>query len=216
MRTRSLYLLSPVLALALGLACGGGSHSAAPTPAPAPAQPATGLVYTDPTGTGWRLVKDASSTPTKIVLNLVGPAGLKTRGVGFNLQAPAGVKFAAFGNGLPIQDAGVYQLTAVGSTDPSEPLAITGGVKKGNLLSVGIYQKDRDQPAQDSGVTLCRIALQFDAAAALSTGTALSLSIPKAKAIPEDIGAVTDDTWTLDKKMRMTDLSIAVGTLTAH
>ena len=33
---------------------------------------------------------------------------------------------------------------------------------------------------------------------------------------PEDIGAVTDDTWTLDKKMRMTDLSIAVGTLTAH
>lgn len=216
MRTRSLSLLSPALALALGLACGGGSHSAAPAPAPAPAPPATGLAYTDPAGTGWRLIKDASSTTTKIVLNLVGPAGLKTRGVGFNLQAPAGVKFAAFSNGLPIQDAGVYLLTMAGSTDPSEPLAITGGVKKGNLLSVGIYQKDRDQPSQDSGATLCQIALQFDAAAALSTGTTLSLSIPKAKAIPEDIGAVTDDTWTLDKKMRMTDISIAVGTLTAH
>lgn len=216
MRIRSLSLL-PALAFALGLslACGGGSHSA-PAPAPAPAQPAQGLVYTDPAGTGWRLVKDASTTTTKLVLNLVGPAGLKTRGVGFNLQAPAGVKFAAFSGGLPIKDGGVYQLTMAGSTDPSEPLALTGGVKKGNLLSVGIYQKDRDQAAQDSGATLCQIALQFDAAAALSTGAPLALSIPKAKVVPEDIGAVTDDAWTLDKKMRMTDITIAVGTLTAH
>jgi len=215
MRIRTLSLLSPALALLLGLACGGGSHSAAPAPAPAP-NPAQGLSYTNPTGSGWRLVKDPSSTATRIVLNLVGPAGLKTRGVGFNLQAPAGVTFAAFSDGLPIHDTGVYQLQALGSTDPSEPLAITGGVKKWNLLSVGIYQKDRDQPAQDSGAALCQIALQFDAAAGLKVGTALTLSIPKAKAIPEDIGAITDDLWTLDKKMRMTDLSIAVGTLTAN
>jgi len=215
MRIRTLSLLSPALALLLGLACGGGSHSAAPAPAPAP-NPAQGLSYTNPTGTGWRLVKDPSSTATKIVLNLVGPAGLKTRGVGFNLQAPAGVTFAAFSDGLPIHDTGVYQLQTLGSTDPSEPLAITGGVKKGNLLSVGIYQKDRDQPAQDSGVALCQIALQFDAAAGLKAGTSLTLSIPKAKAIPEDIGAITDDLWTLDQKMRMANLSIAVGTLTAN
>ncbi len=215
MRIRTLSLLSPALALLLGLACGGGSHSAPPPAAPAP-NPAQGLTYTNPTGTGWRLVKDPSSTNTKVVLNLVGPAGLKTRGVGFNLQAPAGVTFAAFSDGLPIHDTGVYQLQTLGSTDPSEPLAIVGGVKKGNLLSVGIYQKDRDQPAQDSGVALCQIALQFDAAAGLKAGTALTLSIPKAKAIPEDIGAITDDLWTLDKKMRMTDLSIAVGTLTAN
>jgi hypothetical protein len=139
-----------------------------------------------------------------------------TRGVGFNLQGPAGVTFATFSNGLPIHDAGVYQLQALGSTDPSEPLAITGGVKKGNLLSVGIYQKDRDQAAQDSGTTLCQIALQLDAAARPSAGTTLALAIPKAKVIPADIGTVTDDLWTLDKKMRMTDISIAVGTLTAH
>jgi hypothetical protein len=139
-----------------------------------------------------------------------------TRGVGFNLQGPAGVKFATFSNGLPINDAGVYQLRALGSTDPSEPLAITGGVKKGNLLSVGIFQKDRDLAAQDSGTTLCQIALQFDASANLATKTALPLAILKAKVIPEDIGAVTDDTWTLDKKMRMADIAIAVGTLTAN
>ena len=215
MRIRTLSLLAPALILLLGLACGGGSHTVAPAPVPAPAL-AQSLVYTDPTGTGWRLVKDSSSTATKIVLNLVGPAGLKTRGVGFNLQAPAGVKFTAFSNGLPISDAGIYQLTTLGSTDPSEPLAMTGGVKKGNILSVGIYQKDRDQVAQDSGTTLCQIALQFDATANLSTGTQLGLSVLKARVIPEDIGQVTDDTWTLSKKMVMPNISIAVGTLTAH
>ncbi len=215
MRIHSLSLLSPALALLLGLACGGGSHSAPPPAAPAPA-PAQSLVYTNPTGTGWRLVKDPSSTATQLVLNLVGPAGLMTRGVGFNLQGPAGVKFVTFSNGLPINDAGIYQLQALGSTDPSEPLAITGGVQKGNLLSVGIFQKDRDQAAQDSGTTLCQIALQLDAAAKPSAGTTLALTIPKAKVIPADIGAVTDDLWTLDKKMRMTDITIAVGTLTAH
>ncbi len=215
MRIRTLSLFAPTLALLLGLACGGGSHTAAPAPAPTPAL-AQSLVYTDPVGTGWRLVKDSSSTATKIVLNLVGPSGLKTRGVGFNLKAPAGVRFAAFSNGLPISDAGVYQLSTLGSTDPSEPLAMTGGVKKGNILSVGIYQKDRDQPAQDSGSNLCQIALQFDASASLTTGTPLGLSVLKAKVIPEDIGLVTDDTWTLSRKMVMPDIAIAVGTLTAH
>ena len=215
MRIRNLSQLRASTALLLGLACGGGSSSAPPAAAPAPA-PARSLAYNDPTGVGWRLVKDPSSTSTRIVLNLVGPSGLKTRGVGLNLQAPLTVKFGAFGNGLPINDAGVYQLTTAGSTDPSEPLAITGGVKKGNLLSVGIYQKDRDQSAKDSGATLCQIAILFDPAAQLTVGTSLPLSVPKAKAIPEDIGAVTDDQWTLDKKMRMADISIAVGTLTAN
>ena len=213
MRIRNLSLLLASATLLLGLACGGGSNSAPPAAAPAPAQ---ALTYRDPTSTGWRLVKDTSSTSTRLVLNLVGPSGLKTRGVGLNLQAPLTVKFGAFGNGLPINDAGVYQLTATGSTDPSEPLAITGGVKKGNLLSVGIYQKDRDQSAKDSGATLCQIAILFDPAAQLAVGTSLPLSVPKAKAVPEDIGAVTDDQWTLDKKMRMADISIAVGTLTAN
>lgn len=215
MNSRTLSLLLSGLGLALSLACGGSGKTDAPAPPPAPVA-ATTLAYQNPTGTGWRLVKDTSSTGTRLVLNLVGPAGFKTRGVGFNLQAPATVTFGAFSNGLPINDAGVYRLTMAGSTDPSEPLALTGGVKKGNLLSVGIFQKDRDQPAQDSGATLCQVAILFDPAGALTTGSTVPLSIPKAKIIPEDIGAVTDDLWTLDQKMRMADISIAVGTLTAN
>ncbi|HJW31957.1 MAG TPA: hypothetical protein VJ505_01195 [Holophagaceae bacterium] len=213
MRLRTLIPVASGFLLLSGLACGGGSKSASATSV-APA--ATGLAYTNPTSTGWRFVKDGSSTSTRLVLNLVGPAGLMTRGVGFNLQAPEGVKFEAFANGLPIQDTGVYQLQAVGSADPTEPVAMTGGVKRGNLLSVGIYQKDRGQGAKDSGAALCQIALSLDATAHLSSGAALTLSVPKAKAIPEDIGAITDDQQTLDRKMRMTDLTIALGTLTAN
>jgi hypothetical protein len=139
-----------------------------------------------------------------------------TRGVGFNLQAPAGLKFVSFNNGLPINDLGVYQLSTSGVTDPTEPLAIAGGVKKGNVLSVGIYQKDRDQAPQDSGAPLCQIALRLDPAGSVPLYSNLPLNLQKAKVIPEDIGQVTDDQWTLDKKMRMADITIAVGTLTAN
>lgn len=213
MRRNHLSLSLPALLLGTLLACGGGSTH--PAQAPATTTPATGLAYTDPAGTGWRLVKDASSTPTRLVLNLVGPSGTLTRGVGFNLQGPASVKFGAFGNGLPIQDTGVYELLSA-VNDPNEPVALMGGVKKGNLLSVGIYQKDLARSAKDSGHPLCQIALEFDSAAELSTGDSLPLSIPKAKVIPEDIGTPSDDAWTLDRKMRMADISISIGTLSAR
>jgi len=211
MRLRTLSLACAGLLLPLALACSGSSSS---SEAAAPS-PAKSLAYGDPSSTGWRLVKDASSTRTRIVLDLVGPAGLKTRGVGFNLQAAAKVKFGTFANGLPIADTGVYQLLSA-AADPNEPIALAGGVKAGNLLSVGIYQKDRAQPAQDSGSPLCQIAIELDPARGLVSGDKLALQVVKAKAIPEDIGAVTDDLWTLNQKTRMTDITIATGTLSAN
>jgi hypothetical protein len=212
MRIRSLSLLLTGLVLVLSLACGGGSHSAPATATPA----ATGLAYTDPSGSGWRLQKDASSTSTRLVLNLVGPVGLKTRGVGFNLQAPATVKFGAFANGLAINDAGVYQLLSAAQADPNEPVALVGGVKSGNLLTAGIFQKDRAHAAQDSGATLCQISFVFDATAGLHAGDKLPLLITKAKVIPEDIGTIADDLFTLDKKMKMADINVAIGSLSAQ
>ena len=212
MRLRALSLAFAGLLLPLALACSGGSSSSSSA---APAAPAKGLAYSDPSGTGWRLVKDASSTSTRIVLDLVGPSGTKTRGVGFNLQAAAKVKFGTFANGLPINDTGVYQLLSA-AADPNEPIALIGGVKPGNLLSAGIYQKDRAQPAQDSGAPLCQIAVVLDPARGIQAGDALQLQVVKAKAIPEDIGTVTDDLWTLNQKTRMTDITIATGTLSAN
>ena len=213
MRRTTVPCLISILFLGLALACGGGSSQ--PAASPAPATPATGMAYTDPTASGWRLVKDTSSTTTHLVLNLVGPAGFKTRGVGFNLQGPSSIKFGAFDNGLPIRDTGVYELLSA-ANDPNEPVALIGGVKKGNLLSVGIYQKDLAHGAKDSGSPLCQIALEFNASAGLATGDVLPLAVPKAKVIPEDIGSPSDAAWTLDQKMRMADIQIAVGTLSAR
>jgi hypothetical protein len=213
MRQKTVSLLLPALLLGLTLACGGGSSEPAATQPPA--SPATGLAYTDPTGSGWRLIKDPSSTTTRLVLNLVGPTGFKTRGIGFNLQAPPSIRIGAFDGGLPIRDTGVYELLSA-ANDPNEPVALVGGVKKGNLLSVGIYQKDLAHGAKDSGVPLCQIALEFNATAGLSAGDPMPLVIPKAKVIPEDIGSPNDDAWTLDRKMRMADIQIAVGSLSAR
>jgi len=211
MRIQNLSLILSALLLSLPIACGGGS-----TPAPQSVTAASGLVYSDPAiTTGWRLVKDDSSTPSRLILNLVGPTGTKTRGVGFNLQAPPTVQFGAFPNGLAINDTGVYQLLGAGSTDTSEPIALISGLKSGNLLTVGIYQKDRNQAAQDSSSALCQIAILFDSTKGLSIGDKLPLQITKAKVIPEDIGLVTDEPWILDRKMKMADISIALGALSA-
>jgi hypothetical protein len=198
-----------LLAIAFAL-CACGSQQPPPPKGPAPA---VGLDYQDPLASGWRLVRDPESTVQRLVLDLVGPAGLKTRGAGFNLVVQ-NAKFGGFDNGLPIGDTGVYQLRRKGSIDPNEPVALAGAVK-GNLLTVGIWQKDRDQGAQDSGAALCKIAIVFDQNALLVSGTTIPLRIVKAKAIPEDIGKVTDPTWLLAREQKLADIEIAVGTLTA-
>jgi len=230
MRKLSLPILG--LLLGLALACGGGST---PAPVSTPPTPAQGLVYTDPTGTGWRLVKDASSTPTRIVLNLVGPAGLKTRGAGFNLQAPSSVHFGAFtkvgvpvnNTGWPINDTGVYELRNTAPVDPwthlpvppdpQDPILLAGGVKKDNLLTVGIFQKDRRATAKESGVALCQIAIEFDPAAQHYANDEIPLSIVKSKYMAEDIGAFSGTpTVEMVEKGHLVDMTIAVGALHAN
>jgi len=217
-------LLLPLSSLLLGIAmaCGGGSGGSRSA---APAAPATSLAYTDPSGTGWRLVKDATSTPTRIVLNLVGPSGLMTRGAGFNLVAAAGVHFGTFPSAnpvpdlgvtdFPIRDTGVYELKNTTATgDPLEPVLLAGGVKAGNLLTVGIFQKDRRATAKDSGVPLCQIALELDPAVHLSAGSPLSLTVVKAKYIAEDIGAFSvTPTAEMVAKAKPVNFTIAVGQL---
>jgi hypothetical protein len=229
---RNLTTLCSGLLVALTLACGGGSGPKA-QPGVTPAAPAKGLTYVDPVSTGWRLVKDASSTSTRIVLNLVGPAGLKSRGAGFNLQAPAGVRFGKFvttdrvTNGLPIKDMGVYFLLNSDPRDPwtgepiprdpLEPKLLAGGVKKGNLLTVAIFQKDRREGPKESGTPLCQIALEFDAAGNLSVGDPLPLTLTKAGHIAEDIGAFSvQPTREMEEKGHLVTMPVALGALSAQ
>ena len=215
-----LSVLLVTLVAGLTLACGGGSGSR--TPAQVPAQR---LVYTDPTGSGWRLVQDAASTRTRLLLDLVGPSGTLSRGAGFNLQASSGVHFGTFASsGDPIHDTGVDALLSKYPPYDLEPKLLAGGVKPGNILTVGIFQKDRRMSAKDSGTALCQIALELDPAVSVASGSNLTLSVLKARIIPGDIGGSSAfPKWASDaeyydaqSKAHAVPISISVGTLAAE
>lgn len=218
-RTRLALSLS-ILGLLGG--CGGASSSA-----PAAAKAAS-LAYTDPTGTGWRLMKDSTSTPTRLVLNLVGPAGEKGRGVGLNLRAGTMVTFAKFPGGGYINDLGVFKLTnkagamnIYGELATRDVTALVGGLKEGGrVLSVGAFQKDRRWPAQALDRPLFQIAIDLDATQAMgqAAGVEIPLTFLRARSIPEYIGDNPEDpnadrsTWAYD--YRIDEVQVAVGKLT--
>ena len=215
-------LVCSVALLGLLGACGGGSTAPQTT-----ATTSSGLDYTNPTGTGWRLMKDATSTPTRLILNLVGPAGAQGRGVGFNLRADKLVKFGRFANGSYIKDLGVFQLTnKIGAITIYGELAtkdvgtLVGGVKEGGrVLTVGAFQKDRRWPAQALDQALFQVAIDLDPtlAGAQSPGTAIPLTFLRARSIPAYIGDNPEDpngdpsTWYYDYKID--EVQVAVGTL---
>ena len=214
--------LIPALGLLLLTACGG----AGTTPGVQTAKASVGLVYTSPTGLGWNLVKNAASSDTHLILDIVGPAGTKGRGVGFNLQSDGNINFAKLGTAGYILDTGVFKLQSTFANYAVEPVLLGGGVKNGGtLLTVGIFQKDRFQPAQPLGQPVAQIAIDFDAArtAALAPGTVLPLTITKAKAIPEFIGTLPADVTSVNSDWSsvvqsfpasLVPVQITVGTLT--
>ena len=215
MRLRLLPCACSGLALSLFLACSGSSDSTPAAPVATPPAAAVGLAYANPAAGGWTLVKDASSTATRLVLNLVGPPGLLTRGVGFNIQAPAGLKFDTFADGLPIHDTKVFNLQSA-APGQADPVALAGGLLPGNILTVGIFQKGQDQPAVDAGAALCQIALKLDTTAGITAGQKLTLTVPKARIIPQDLGKPTDSMFVLSRKLKLQDITVNLGVPTAN
>jgi hypothetical protein len=204
------------VATALALAFAGCGRSGPPAARP---QKAAELRYVDPLSGGWRLERDAASTATRLVLNLVGPAGLLSRGAALNLQLPAGLRASRFDDtGMPARDGGVYELRRVASpsSDPNEPVLLLGGAKDGNLLTAGVFQKDRQATAKDSGATLLQLAVQLDAAAPPDAGP-LDLPVVKARYLPDDLGAYSaNPTPEMRAKAALVPMDVAVGKLSAR
>ena len=229
--TNTKLLLSLVFTATLA-ACGGGDSTPPATPPAPPAAPKaapTSLSYTDPTSSGWRLVKDASSTPTRLVLDLVGPAGTQTRGVGFNLRRGAGLAFGKFANGGYAFDTGVFQLKGTNSnwesfagTDADPVLFASAPLKSGDVLSTGIFQKDRTNVPKDSTAPLVQVAVtladftKVDFAGVNASADAYGLHVTKARIVPADIGGM-NFTLTTDviKKAKMLDITVDAGAITA-
>ncbi len=212
---RFLSLIAPA-ALVLLVACGGGSDPAAPAPSPA-----ASLAYTDPVATShdWKLVKDASSTGSFLVLNLVGPSdGSTYRGVGFTLKLdPTKLKAGKFkdATGNPLgyyKDGGIF-LDKNNAHNDMPPSLQAGGYLNGNLM-VGIYQKtdealwgtDRGAIAKNCSGTVLQVALELDPSLKAMPGE-VPLTITKAKLIQ---GLLADAMW----DRRMVPVTIKVGTLT--
>jgi hypothetical protein len=218
--------LSPLLLVAVLAACGGGSTSGS---APPPTVTPTSMNYVDPASTGWRLVKDASSTPTRLVLDLVGPDGTQTRGVGFNLKRGMGLAFGKFDNGGYAHDTGVFELKGTNSnfesyagTDADPVLFVSAPLKSGDVLSTGIFQKDRTNVPKDSTAPLVQVVVTLANFNATNVATVNASSDPyglhvvKARIVPSDIGGanfqLTTDTL---KKAKMQDITVDTGTVTA-
>lgn len=209
---KRILLLAPVAAVLL-VGCGGGHTDT-------PAAPASSLQYTNPAGSpgGWKLVKDASSTSTHLVLDLVGPSdGTKYRGVGFTLQAdPALVTFGrlqdADGNAVYGKDLGVLQDRTL-KGDPMTPDLQVSAVNGGRLMA-GIFQKNDEHSysadasfwttAKDCSTAVYQIAIDLDPSLKAMPGP-VPLSVLKVRVLPEDIGTIA--------KRRVLGATLEVGNL---
>jgi hypothetical protein len=223
MPNRFLALALTAFAALAGAGCGSSSPGTSNPPPTSSGQ----LVYSDPpaSSTGWRLVKNSTSTPTRLVLDLVGP-GDKSRGVGFNLKADPRVRFLPLDDGMPVHDTGVFELRSVlPDTDVpaalGEPVYFAGGVMPGNVLTVGIFQKDRHLAAKSTNVPVLSIALDISKGG--SAGP-VALQVVKARSMPEDVGGAVDGPFdpqailptAVLAKSQLQPIEIAVGNLQVH
>jgi hypothetical protein len=138
--------------------------------------PVAGTVsYVDPTGTGWRLVRNASqSSGNTLVLDLVGPAGQSGRGADLTLALnPATADWSTVDGSEYVANLG-YDLGAA-------PHLLKSGVK-GSTLSVGVYQKGA--PAHGYTGALLSVALTVKTTAQTPAGTLVPLNVLKAHALP--------------------------------
>ena len=161
------------------------------------------------------------------MLDLVGPAGTSTRGVGFNLKRGMGLAFGKFDNGGYAHDTGVFQLKGTNpnfesyaGTDADPVLFASAPLKSGDVLSTGIFQKDRTNGAKDSAAPLVQVVVtladftKVDPAAVAAATDPYGLHVIKARIVPADIGGFTLTTEVL-KKARMVDITVDTGTITA-
>ena len=162
---------------------------------------ATALAYTDPTTGAYRLKKNAGlSTPTHLVLDLIGPSAGTASGISITLGADTStvtwVDVPAGGTTATLLQNGTQ--FGLGTGTP-----ILKGRALGDTLQVTLAQKAPTAPASLNG-TLLRIALDLKPGLGLAKGTAITLTADNTRC------------QVLDGAGTISSLSVAVGTLVAQ
>ncbi len=198
---KKLLTASSLLAVAGLVACGGGGGGSSPAPTPT----ATALTYTDPTSGTYLLKKDAASSGSHLVLDLVGPTAGTASGVTLTLNA----------------DTSKVAWTNVASTDPANTLVQNGAqfslgtgtpillarTYGSTTLMATVAQKGLTvTPASLNGVLL-KVALDLKPNLGLAQGTTISLSADGTKSL------VLDGT---KGSAPIGPITVSVGTLTAQ
>jgi len=185
----TLKLLSG-MSLVLALACGGGG-SEKNTPEPPP--PASALAYQNPTTSGFRLVKNASSNDTRLVLDLLGPSGTSARGVALFVSVDGAKAAWVHPTGAPGNCVAPGNVFPLGASPQMLASKVQGGV-----LQVGIFQKGGTAKVLGSAPILS-LALDFKGAPkgpiSLSTTGAKQATVLNADGtlspITVDVGALS-------------------------
>ncbi len=193
-------LLSGFAALALAalLACGGGGGGSTPPPAPVFA---TSLAYTDPTTGTYKLVKNAASSGSHLVLDLMGPSSGSAAGITITLSSDVTkvtwVDVPAGGTTAVLMQNGTQ--FSLGTGTPIQKAKATAGV-----LQATVAQKGLAVPAASLNGALLRVALDLKAGLSLAQGTAITLS------------ADANKCQVLDGAGTITPITLSVGNLTAQ
>lgn len=163
------------VSLALLLACGGSSHhDSAPAPDPGPN-------YTNPAGTGWRLVKNTNlSTGKHLVLDLMGPTGGSGLGVALNLDLGPDAAKAAW---APVTPGGTDLVKNVGYDLGSGSQALKA-VVSGGVLKLGDFSKGLSAPPTRYTAPLLQVAL--DLQDGLKAGDTVTITATRADELSID------------------------------
>ena len=193
MTTKRLLAVFATLSLAALLACGGGS-----TPPPAPT--ATSLAYTDPATGTYKLVKNASSSGSHLILDFLGPSSGTAMGVSITLSTDTTmvtwVDVPAGGSTVMLMKNGTQ--FNLGSGIPIQKAKVTG-----NVLQATVAQK-APTPAASLNGTLFQVALDLKSGLDLTQGTTITLSADATKC------------QVLDGSGAISPITVSVGTLTAQ
>lgn len=167
--------LSALTLISIGglVACSGGGGTSNPPP---PAKTiADRLDFTPATGT-YTLVKNASSTSTHLVLDLVGPANAQASGVGFYLSADTNKVTWAKVNSSDAEFVknGVFNLGSGTQLIKSKVV--------GNDLQAGVYQKGTTVASVTLTATTVLASVALDLKSNVALGS-VTFSAPSGKAV---------------------------------